>query len=121
MKKSNFIYLNHVLTCIYYIEEYSKDKDYDGLVKNHMLQDSLIRQIEIIGEATSRITKDFKDKYNEIPWLDMKDMRNKLIHDYFGVNIKYVWNVINQDIPFLKKQITKILNENNIQIKLGFE
>jgi uncharacterized protein with HEPN domain len=86
-----------------------------------MLQDSLIRQIEIIGEATSRITKDFKEKYTEVPWVDMKDMRNKLIHDYFGVNIRYVWNVINQDIPQLKKQITEILNDNNIQIKLGFE
>lgn len=121
MKKSNFIYLNHILTCIYYIEEYSTGKNFDEFVKNQMLQDSLIRQIEIIGEASSRVTKDFKDKYNEVPWLDMKDMRNKLIHDYFGVNILYVWNVIKQDIPSLKKQITSILNENNIQIKLGFE
>jgi uncharacterized protein with HEPN domain len=50
----------------------------------------------------------------------MKDMRNKLIHDYFGVNIRQVWNVVDQDIKPLKEQITKILNDNDVQIKIGF-
>jgi len=85
------------------------------------MQDALIRQIEIIGEATSLIEKSFKDKFQEIPWVDIKDMRNKLIHNYFGVNIRHVWNVIEQDIPTLKLQLTKVLNDNDIQIKLGFE
>lgn len=85
-----------------------------------MMQDAIIRQIEIIGEATSRISIVFKNEYPELPWVDMKDMRNKLIHNYFGVNIKHVWNVVAQDIRPLKLQVEKILNDNNIQINLGF-
>lgn len=85
-----------------------------------MMQDAIIRQIEIIGEATSRISIAFKKEYPELPWIDMKDMRNKLIHNYFGVNIKHVWNVVDQDISPLKLQIEKILKDNNIQIYIGF-
>ena len=120
MIKDNFTYLNHILTSINSIEEYSRGKSFEDLVANKMMQDAIIRQIEIIGEATSRISVVFKSEYPELPWVDMKDMRNKLIHNYFGVNIKHVWNVVVQDIQPLKLQIEKILNDNNIQINLGF-
>lgn len=120
MIKDNFTYLNHILTSINFIEEYSRGKKFDDLVANKMMQDAIIRQIEIIGEATSRISIVFKNEYPELPWVDMKDMRNKLIHNYFGVNIKHVWNVVAQDIRPLKLQVEKILNDNNIQINLGF-
>lgn len=120
MIKDNFVYLNHILTCIYFIEKYTDGKRYEDLVQNTMMQDALVRQIEVIGEAATRMEKSFKDRFNDIPWLDMKDMRNKLIHDYFGINIKHVWNVVEQDIPILKNQITKILTDNDVQIKIGF-
>lgn len=121
MTKDNFTYLNHILTSISLVEEYSGGKKFDDLIANKMMQDAIIRQIEIIGEATSRITAVFKNQYPELPWVDMKDMRNKLIHNYFGVNIKHVWNVIDQDIQPLKLQIERILEDNNIQIDLGFK
>ena len=120
MIKDNFTYLNHILTSINRIELYSKEKKFEDLIANSMMQDAIIRQIEIIGEATSRISIAFKKEYPELPWIDMKDMRNKLIHNYFGVNIKHVWNVVDQDISPLKLQIEKILKDNNIQIYLGF-
>ncbi len=121
MIKNNFTYLNHILTSIKLIEEYSQGKKYDDLAANNMMQDAIIRQIEIIGEATSRISVVFKSEHPDLPWVDMKDMRNKLIHNYFGVNIKHVWNVVEQDIQPLKLQIEKILTDNNIQINLGFK
>ena len=120
MIKDNFTYLNHILTSISLIEEYSSGKKFKDLIANKMMQDAIIRQIEIIGEATTRISVAFKNEYPELPWVDMKDMRNKLIHNYFGVNIKHVWNVVEQDIQPLKIQIEKILKDNNIQIYLGF-
>lgn len=120
MNKNNFTYLNHILTSINLIEEYSKDKKFEDLLVNRMMQDAIIRQIEIIGEATSRISAVFKNEYRDLPWVDMKDMRNKQIHNYFGVNIKHVWNVVEQDIQPLKLQIEKILKDNHIQISLGF-
>jgi len=118
--KNNFTYLNHILTSINLIEKYSTGKKYDDLASNNMMQDAIIRQIEIIGEATSRISVVFRNEHPDLPWVDMKDMRNKLIHNYFGVNIKHVWNVVEQDIQPLKLQIEKILTDNNIQINLGF-
>ena len=121
MIKDNFNYLNHILTSISKIQKYTSKKSYSDLVKDTMLQDAVIRQIEVIGEATSKISNDFKAKYNNVPWLDMKDMRNKLIHDYLNVNLRHVWNVVTQDIEPLKDMLEKIFNENNIQIKLGFE
>ena len=72
-----------------------------------MMQYAIIRKIEIIGEATSRISKTFRDEYPELPWIDMKDMRNKLIHNYFGVNIRHVWNVVEQDIQPQKFRLKK--------------
>lgn len=121
MIKDNFNYLNHILTSISRIQEYTRDKEFSDMVSNHMILDAVIRQIEIIGEATGKISNDFKVKYNDVPWMDMKGMRNKLIHDYFNVNIRHVWNVVSQDIPELKVMLEKIFDENNIQIKLGFE
>ena len=118
--KNNYTYLNHILTSISHIEEYTQGKNYEDLISGKMMQDAIIRQIEVIGEATSRLENDFKIKYSDVPWIDMKDMRNKLIHNYFGVNIRHVWNVIVQDLPLLKLLIVKILNDNDVQIKLGF-
>lgn len=87
MKKDQSVYIEHILISIYRIEDYTKDVDYENYSKNYMLQDALIRQLEMIGEASSRIINDIKDKYKEISWIDLKNMRNKLIHEYFGVII----------------------------------
>jgi uncharacterized protein with HEPN domain len=64
---------------------------YKDFTKNHIIQDGVIRQLEIIGEATKRLSKETKEKYPDIPWKDIAGMRDKLIHDYFGVDIDAVW------------------------------
>jgi uncharacterized protein with HEPN domain len=74
-------------------------------VKNYLVQDGVIRQIEIIGEATKRLSKETKENHSDIPWKDIAGMRDKLIHDYFGVDIDAVWDTVKKDIPTLKKRI----------------
>lgn len=77
--------------------------------KNRMLVLSVIKEIEIIGEAASKISEETKLRYNNIPWLDIVGMRNRLIHGYFDVDIRMVWNTIKNDLPSLLKSLKEIL------------
>lgn len=85
------------------------DKDFS---RNRMLILSVIKDIEIIGEAASKISVETKSHYPEIPWLDIVGMRNRLIHGYFDVNIKLVWNTTQNNLPPLIKSLKEILNED---------
>jgi uncharacterized protein with HEPN domain len=75
---------------------------------NEMVQDAIIRNIEIIGEASKKISKDTKQTYYEIPWKEISGMRDKLIHDYLGVDVEVVWKTIKEDIPTLDRLIHNI-------------
>jgi uncharacterized protein with HEPN domain len=81
-------------------------------LKDEKTQYAVIRAIEIIGEASKKRPKSLKNKYSTIPWREISGMRDKLIHDYFGVNQKVIWKTVKEDLPVLKKQIIGILNEN---------
>lgn len=105
MNKSDNIYLFHIRDSINKIIEYTHISDLESFSSNYMMQDAVIRQIEIIGEASSKLSKVCKDNNSHIPWRSIVGMRNKLIHDYFGVDIKAVWETVKTDIPDLKKNI----------------
>ena len=78
-----------------------------------MVQDAVIRQLEIIGEATKHISKTFRETHTMVPWKDMAGMRDKLIHDYIGVDIEAVWVTATEDIPALKTEVARYLAESN--------
>lgn len=115
MKRNDQIYLVHILNSIERIEEYTEGMEEDHFLSNNLVQDGTIRQIEIIGEASKNISKDLRDKYPQIPWSDIAGMRNRLIHHYFGVNIKAVWDTVKVDIPVLKNEILAILNDSKTE------
>lgn len=101
------VYLHHVLDAISTIEDYTKELNFEGFLKTKLVQDGVVRELEIIGEAVKNLSDEIKDKYQSIPWRDIADMRNKLIHEYFGVDLEAVWEVIEKDLPVLKKEIEK--------------
>lgn len=106
MKKDTKIFLEHILESINLIEEYMQDKTKTEFLETNQLQDAVIRRIEIIGEAVKNIPDDIKEKYKDIPWRNIMGMRDILIHQYFGVDLELTWEVINNNIPELKKQIS---------------
>jgi len=109
MNRDESVYLRHILDAVVRIDTYPIDVSEDNFRQNTLLQDGVIRQIEIIGEATKRLTSDLRGRYHQIPWEDIAGMRDKLILDYFGVDIEKVWLTATEDIPVLKREIAQIL------------
>ncbi len=109
MKKDDSVYLRHILDAVRRISEYTKDATYESFAASHLIQDGVIRQIEIIGEASKSLSQTFREKNSHIPWKAIVGMRDKMIHDYLGVNIESVWKTAKEDIPMLEKEIRKIL------------
>lgn len=108
MKKEDGIYLEHVLAALNKITEYIADKNEEDFLKDSLVQDAVIRQFEVIGEATKRVSKEFKEKHTALPWKEMAGMRDILIHDYIDVDIFMVWKTATEDVPTLKKQLEAI-------------
>ncbi|MEK7167264.1 MAG: DUF86 domain-containing protein [Patescibacteria group bacterium] len=109
MKKDNKVFLEHILESIEFIENYINDLNKNDFLDSTEKQDAIIRRLEIIGEAVKNLSDDFKNITLYIPWRDIADFRNVLIHEYFGINGDLVWQVIKKDIPNLKKEIKILL------------
>ena len=108
MEKDDLVYIEHILDCIRKIKEFTNGLSLKDFSVNELVQDAVIRNIEIIGEASKKISSDTKQIFYEIPWREIAGMRDKLIHDYLGVDVEVVWRTITEDIPTLDKQIKEI-------------
>lgn len=109
--RDNRAFINHILDEVNYIIEETKDLDYDSLMSNETLKRALIRSLEIIGEATKNLSKEFRDRHPNIEWKEMVGLRDKLIHYYFGVDWDTVWDVIKEEIPKLENKLKKLSEE----------
>lgn len=111
MKKDNKIFVSHILESAGQINKFLENVSLEDFRKSIEKQDAVIRRLEIIGEAAKNITKNFRDKYPDIPWGDMAKMRDKLIHGYFGVDIDLTYLTAIKDIPELKKRMLDVLEK----------
>jgi uncharacterized protein with HEPN domain len=110
MSKEPIEYLKHIRDeSAYIISVISADKTKDEFLNDETLKRAIIRSLEIIGEATKKIPVDFKLKWDTIEWRKMAGMRDRLIHDYLGVNYSIVWDVIKNKIPELYLQIIEVI------------
>jgi len=114
--KSN-LFLSHILDSCKYIIEFTKDIDFKTFTNKRLIQSAVIRELEIIGEATKNLSDDIKKHSKEIPWRNIAGMRDKLSHRYFTVDLKEVWNTSKKDIQILKKSIEKIINHIEMEEK----
>ena len=104
-------YLNDILSSIFEIEEFTKNLTFDKFVKDRKTVNAVIRSIEVMGEAAKNIPEPFRKKHPKIPWKKMAGMRDKLIHEYFGVDLEIVWKMIENNLPTLKSSFNKICKE----------
>lgn len=109
MSRSDLVYLSDILESVDIILKYTENKTEFEFIQNLMLQDAVIRRFEIIGEASSKISENIKVLNPGIQWRLMKEMRNKLIHEYFGISPTTVYSTIRLDLPLLKQQLESIV------------
>jgi uncharacterized protein with HEPN domain len=106
-------YLKDIFDSINDIISFVENMSYDEFVSDKKTKYAVIRGFEIIGEATKHIPKKIKDKYPEIPWKQMAGMRDKVIHEYFGVNLDVLWKTATLRIPSIKPMIENIIKNFN--------
>lgn len=109
--KTNEVYLHHIQDAIDRIDGYVGDIDRTAFDEELMVQDAVIRQLEIIGEASRQLSDDFQEQYDRIPWHAIIGMRNRIAHDYLSIDLDVVWEVIQHDLPELEDDIQAILND----------
>jgi uncharacterized protein with HEPN domain len=104
-------YLQHILEAIRKIDSYTTDGR-GAFMQNVMAQDAVLRNLEIIGEAAKRLSKETKDRRPDIPWRDVAGLRDVLIHNYMGVNLNRIWGVVERDLPPLRQGIEGLLDRD---------
>lgn len=108
--KDDRVYLTHILESIENIEEFV-EPGLEEFYSSKLIYHAVIRNLEIIGEATKKISQEFRNKNDNIPWREMAGLRDVLIHDYFGVDLRIVWNVVEIELPKIKTKIKELLND----------
>jgi uncharacterized protein with HEPN domain len=112
MSKEPIEFLRHIADECIFLLSVSKDLSKDDFLEDEILKRAVVRSLEIIGEATKKIPIDFRSTWNFIEWKNMAGMRDRLIHNYMGVNYLIVWDVFKNKIPELYEQISEVINND---------
>jgi uncharacterized protein with HEPN domain len=105
--------LRHTEECIEHINDYLNGKSFEDMKADMMCYHAVVYNIMIIGEAANLLTKDFRDRHSAVPWRDIVDMRNALVHGYITTNPQLVWETYTNDLPLLREQIIQYIDELN--------
>ncbi|MCL4390177.1 MAG: DUF86 domain-containing protein [Patescibacteria group bacterium] len=107
-KRDPKLYLQDISDAISKIEAFTSGVSYDNFVRDEEKMDAIIRNLEVIGEAAKNVPPEIREKYPEIPWEKMTSTRNKVLHEYFGIDMEILWETIQEDIPSLKVKLDNI-------------
>jgi len=107
--RNDTTYVQHMLEAIETIRSYIAGCTFDAFIGNKMMVDAVVRELEIMGEAANQVSEAMKDKHPEIPWFKMRGLRNFVIHEYFAVNEKIVWDTCKENLPGVKEQLEQLM------------
>lgn len=107
--KDDKLYLIHISECIERIESYVSGTDKEAFMASSLVQDAVIRNLQIMAESTQRLSDQLKESQPMIDWYKIAGFRNVLAHDYLGVDVQRVWNIVEKEIPLLKKAVCAML------------
>jgi len=107
--RSYKLYLKDILVAIKKINKYTASLTFERLKRDELLIDAIVRNLEIIGEASKNIPKGIREKHPDIEWKKVCGLRDILVHEYFGIDVQILWDIIKNKLPDLKKKITRVL------------
>ena len=108
-KRPIHLLLNDVRQSIDRIEQYIKNLSFDTFSDDYKSVDAVVRNLEIIGEVAKRLPDEFKEKYSEIEWYKVVGLRHRIVHEYFGIDLEIIWQILHKDLPELKQRIMSIV------------
>ena len=108
MSRDN-VYLLDILESARAAVGYMRGKTWDEFSEDHLLQDAVVRRLEIVGEASGRVSEETQMKHSHLPWMAMKGTRNKIIHEYDSIELDIIWNIVQDDLPALIDELEKII------------
>jgi len=111
MKKDDTVYLQHILDAIEQIQDYLKGVSAGQFLQKRLLQDGVVRRLEIIGEASRNLSDELRQRHPEVPWGQIIGLRNRITHAYFDVDLHIVWEIVQNDLSPLKQQVERIPEE----------
>lgn len=114
-KREFILYLEDMLQSMERIEEYLGDLDFRKFKMNYLVVDAIIRNFEIIGEASKNIPSEIQEKYPEIPWKKMYGLRNLMAHEYFGVDHEMIWEIAKNNLPKNRTDLLKVIEKEKTQ------
>ena len=108
-EKNNGDYIQDILDAIKDVRDFTKGMKFEEFIEDRKTINAVVRSLEVIGEATKKIPNDMRTEYPDIPWKRMAGMRDKLIHDYFGVDLEIVWEVVKTELPPIEPLIQRVI------------
>ena len=109
--RRNKHYLMDIAEAMERILVYTEGMSAEQFLANNLIQDAVVRNLQVMGEATKKISPSLRNAHADVPWGDMAGMRDKIVHEYFGINYRTVWDVVQKDIPALRPRIEAIIQK----------
>lgn len=109
MKKDDSIYLDHIMDAVNQITRYTTGLAQEEFLENRLVQDAVVRQFTILGEAAKKVSPEYKQRFPGIEWKSLAGFRDVLVHDYDGIDLWEVWRIVRHDLPTLRQKIEKAI------------